>query len=390
MAKIPEDIIRAIEQRAKIEEVVGDFLKLRKTGTRFTALCPFHDDRTDGNFIVYPKDNCYRCFTCDAKGGAVTFLMAHEKMSFPDAIRWLGKKYNIEVDDIPFDYVPPPAPPPPPPLPTLVLPRQMVAKRVGNLDADPLVCWMRTAINWDAAQRTRLEQALHDYCVGNVYVDKPYQRHEFTVFWQIDCDGNPRTAHYMKYKPDGHRLKDKNTYNTDWLHSLLERNKATRFYDPTAQEARQCLFGEHLLNRYPHATICLVESEKTAILMAAAYGNNIKQLWLASCGASNITRERLKPLLQQHRQIILYPDRDGIDAWRAKAENLHYDRVSLDTKPVTEWWREEDGPKADIADVVVRYLNEHKIYHTVEEVIEDIPALKNLKDKLNLELYDEG
>ena len=101
MAKIPEDIIRAIESRAKIEEVVGDFLKLRKTGTRFTALCPFHDDRTDGNFIVYPKDNCYRCFTCDAKGGAVTFLMAHEKMSFPDAIRWLGKKYNIDVDDIP-------------------------------------------------------------------------------------------------------------------------------------------------------------------------------------------------------------------------------------------------------------------------------------------------
>ena len=119
MAKIPEDIIKQILGRAKITEVVSDFIHLRKTGVRYTALCPFHDDRHDGNFIVYPKGNCYRCFTCDAKGGVVDFLMDYGKMSYPDAIRWLGKKYNIETDNIPFDYVSPPIPPAPPPLPML-------------------------------------------------------------------------------------------------------------------------------------------------------------------------------------------------------------------------------------------------------------------------------
>ena len=114
MAKIPDEIIKLIEATAKIQEVVGDFVQLRKTGVRYTGICPFHDDRHDGNFIVYPKDNCYRCFTCDAKGGAINFLMNNPniKMTFLEAVRYLGKKYNIETDNIPFDYVPPPLPPP--------------------------------------------------------------------------------------------------------------------------------------------------------------------------------------------------------------------------------------------------------------------------------------
>ena len=96
MTKIPKHIIEKVLETAKIEEVVDDFkdVKLRKKGVRYQGICPFHDDKDYGNFIVYPKDNCYRCFKCDAKGGVVDFLMAHERLSYPDAIRWLGKKYN--------------------------------------------------------------------------------------------------------------------------------------------------------------------------------------------------------------------------------------------------------------------------------------------------------
>jgi len=93
MAKIPDEIVRHILDTARIEEVVGDFLTLRKTGVRYTALCPFHEDRHDGNFMVYPARNCFKCFTCEAKGGPVEFLMRHCSMTFPDAIRWLGRKY---------------------------------------------------------------------------------------------------------------------------------------------------------------------------------------------------------------------------------------------------------------------------------------------------------
>ena len=151
----------------------------------------------------------------------------------------------------------------------------------------------------------------------------------------------------------------------------------------------QTLFGMHLLNAYKRKdieqTVNIVESEKTALLMAIAYGNHTNQVWMACGGIENLTRERLKPLIDQHRSIIVYPDRDGIDRWRQKVEALHYDRILLDAKPVTEWWCEEDGPKADIADVVVRMLNEAPPPpKTIEEVREQVPTMAPLIDKLNL------
>ena len=402
MAKIDQIIIDRVLDAARIEEVIGDFedVALRKKGVRYQGICPFHDDKDYGNFSVYPKENCYRCFKCDAKGGAVDFLMAHEKLSYPDAIRWLGKKYNIEVDNVPFDYTPPPPRPKPVPLPTLTLPRGMVAKRMVT-EGDALVQWINTGIKWGNEQRARIPQVLHDYCIGHAQVQG---RHEFTVFWQIDCAGNVRTAHYMKYKTDGHRVKEKKDYPTDWLHSLLIRHydPETRemtdrppypyphLYDPSKQEARMCLFGEHLLKRYPKATVKLVESEKTAVLMAIAYGNNDMQVWLACCGASNLTRDRLKPLIDQQRIIILYPDRDGIDAWRQKAEALGYSRVNIDEQPVTKWWKECDGPKADIADVVVRMLNEAPPPpKTIQEIRDQVPPMGKLIDRMNLTIEQQ-
>ena len=104
MPKIPDDIVKRIQDIAKIEDVVGDFVTLRKAGVNLTGLCPFHDDKHDGNFIVRPSTvpekrggNTYHCFVCMRQGRgrrADDFLMKHERLSFPDAIRWLGKKYN--------------------------------------------------------------------------------------------------------------------------------------------------------------------------------------------------------------------------------------------------------------------------------------------------------
>jgi hypothetical protein len=139
-------------------------------------------------------------------------------------------------------------------------------------------------------------------------------------------------------------------------------------YNPDREEPHITFFGMHLLNKYRHATIKLVESEKTALLMAIAYGNHDQQLWMACGGLEMITRDRLKPLIDQGRHIILYPDRDGIDKWKIKAEQMHYDRLTVDTTPVTEWWREEDGEKADIADVVIRMINNSKPLTSIADV----------------------
>ena len=386
MAKIRQDIIDHILDIARIEEVVADFpeIKLKKQGVRFIGICPFHDDKGYGNFSVYPKDNVFKCFKCEQCGDAATFLMKHLNLSFPDAIRWLGKKYCVEVDNVPFSYTPPPPRPTPPPLPTLWLPRNMVRQRMTGLEHDNLVRFITTQVNWGNEQRARITTVLHDYCVGHSTIRQQYGDHEFTVFWQIDYDGHPRTAHYMKYKENGHRLKEnEGKYVTDWLHSLLSRGGYKQYYDEEKQTHRLCLFGEHLLRKYPTATVKLVESEKTAILMAIAYGNNPMQVWLACCGASNLTRERLRPLIQQHRNVVLYPDRDSIDLWKQKAEAIYYDRLAIDTKPVKEWWRECDGPKADIADVVLRMIGSTEP-KTIGEVMKEMPIVKPLIEKLNL------
>ena len=97
MGRIEKYIIERILDTARIEEVVGDFVDLKKKGVRYLGLCPFHDDRHLGSFVVYPKGNCFKCFVCGAKGGVVEFLKEHEHLTFPDAIRWLGKKYNIAL-----------------------------------------------------------------------------------------------------------------------------------------------------------------------------------------------------------------------------------------------------------------------------------------------------
>ena len=413
MPKIDEFTIEKIMDAARIEEVIQDCLGsygpnnpngLKKSGVRYKALCPFHDDKSMGSFIVYPKGNCYKCFSCGAKGGVIEFLMEHEKLSYPDALRWLGKKYSIPVDDVPVDwtYTPKPAPPP---LPTLHLPVELMLRTQydANADTDNLIRWIYDGIRWDSVQRRRIPQVLMDYHVG-------HGKKGHTIFWQLDEGGHIRTGKMMKYRTDGHRDKQ-SSWNFDWIHSTLERGTpklddhglimrdehgdviydtdAYRFlYDSDRQEARITYFGMHLTQAamYRHATIKLVESEKTAVLMSIAYGNNPQDLWIACGGLEMITRERLKPLIDQGRHIILYPDRDGVEKWKAKMAAINYDRMMIDTDPVLKWWRPEDGPKADIADVVLRMINNSKPLTNINDVATEMPQIKPLIDKLDLEI----
>ena len=81
---------------AKIVDVVGEFVTLRKSGVNYKGLCPFHDDRNP-SFMVSPAKNICHCFVCDKGGTPVGFLMEHEQMTYPDALRWLARKYNIEI-----------------------------------------------------------------------------------------------------------------------------------------------------------------------------------------------------------------------------------------------------------------------------------------------------
>ncbi len=95
---IKDNIIESIKSLTKVEEIIGDFISLKKKGNNLWANCPFHNERTP-SFSVSPNKGFYKCFGCDAKGDAINFLMELEGMTFIDAIRYLGKKYGIEIEE---------------------------------------------------------------------------------------------------------------------------------------------------------------------------------------------------------------------------------------------------------------------------------------------------
>ena len=81
---------------ARIVDVVGEFVTLKKSGVNYKGLCPFHDDRNP-SFMVSPSKNICHCFVCGKGGTPANFLMEHEQITYPEALRWLAKKYNIEI-----------------------------------------------------------------------------------------------------------------------------------------------------------------------------------------------------------------------------------------------------------------------------------------------------
>ncbi len=95
---IPHDTIQQILDTARVEEVVGDFVSLKRRGSNFIGLCPFHNEKTP-SFHVSPTKGIYKCFGCGKAGNSVGFVMDHEKFTYPEALRYLAKKYHIEIQE---------------------------------------------------------------------------------------------------------------------------------------------------------------------------------------------------------------------------------------------------------------------------------------------------
>ncbi|MBP5218256.1 MAG: DNA primase [Bacteroidales bacterium] len=95
---ITQETVQRILDTARIEEVVGDFVKLTKRGSDWWGCCPFHNEKTP-SFHVVPAKGIYYCFGCHKVGSAVGFVMDHEHMSYPDALRYLARKYDIEIEE---------------------------------------------------------------------------------------------------------------------------------------------------------------------------------------------------------------------------------------------------------------------------------------------------
>ncbi len=95
---ISPETISAIFETARIEEVIGDFVNIKKRGVNYIGLCPFHNEKTP-SFTVSPSKRIYKCFGCGKGGNSVSFIMEHERYSYPEALKYLAKKYNIEIEE---------------------------------------------------------------------------------------------------------------------------------------------------------------------------------------------------------------------------------------------------------------------------------------------------
>ena len=90
--------IEKIRSAANIYDIVKEFVTLKKAGANYKGLCPFHDEKTP-SFIVSPSKQLYKCFSCGQGGDAVGFIMQHEQMTYPEALKWIAKRYGIEVKE---------------------------------------------------------------------------------------------------------------------------------------------------------------------------------------------------------------------------------------------------------------------------------------------------
>jgi hypothetical protein len=186
-------------------------------------------------------------------------------------------------------------------------------------------------------------QIMRDYYLGQTKDGR-------MIFWQVDVNRRIRTGKIMRYNPDtGRRVKEGNGA-FDWVHSMLIRDKKL----PDDFNLKQCLFGEHLLNRHPDKTVCIVESEKSAILASVSMP---EYLWLSTGGKQGYTTERCAIL--KGRNVLVFPDLGAFDDWTARTKQIE---ATIECKMVVVDLLEqiatdqERSEGLDIADYLIRQL----------------------------------
>lgn len=219
--------------------------------------------------------------------------------------------------------------------PLSLIPPEFVTRSIRpDLNSD-FTTWLLTILPADAV--TRLT---NEYRLG-------VTRNRDVIFFQIDTEGRCRTGKVMKYnKETGHRIKDEKTPNRiTWVHSILKY----RHDLPEDWSLCQCIFGEHLLARFPDKHVAIVESEKTAVLCA---GLMPQYVWLATGGKSQMN-ERLRVLTG--RDVTAFPDVDGYEAWSNKAKEFSDLNITVSKILQQNATPEEIEAQIDIADWLVKW-----------------------------------
>ena len=386
MAKIDQITEQKIKAAAKIVDVFADAgITLHRQGSSLVCLCPFHEDRHMGSFIVNARGNYYKCFSCGASGDPVKFVMEYYGKKYPEALRYLAAMYSIFVDDEPAPQVVKREPrQPEPPRKWMVWPLDIVKPYMHHGDTNPLLIWMN-GLPMTNEHKHNLRNMIELYMVGTSL--RGYTQ-GWTIWPQVDEKLQVRDMKFMAYKADGHRDK---TRKPNWMSSMLAK---VGQFDIKNYQPKRCLFGQHLAAIFPKAEVCLVESEKTAVICSAFCDPN-KRIWMAVGGLQFFSAEMLESLIEAGRYIVVYPDVDGMQQWEEVIKAIGYNRMSMTLKMRSvseggEYVASIDGPKADIADIMIRKMNgiEESEAERAARILgahDKVEAIQYMMDKLNLE-----
>ncbi len=215
--------------------------------------------------------------------------------------------------------------PPPPPL------RQLPMELVGQTHSPHSTFWQwfSTRLVQQLGLNPTIVQAIYEgYRIGAT-------KRGNVIFWQIDSQQRVRTGHVMQYQPDGRRHEG----YQNWVH----KEKSFQESIPKDFCLYQCFFGEHLLHKRPEAQVCIVESEKTALVMAAVQP---QYLWLATCGSGGLNQEKLACL--QGRRFTLFPDSGCLEKWRKVMEKTTGLEYTISTR------MEQHPANTDLADLLLK------------------------------------
>lgn len=324
-----------------ISSVVSRFSSLLTKGCSKSTLCPWHEDHSP-SLILYEKSNqnhCY-CFVCRRKGNVIDYVMQAGNLSFKDACQWLCQEYGI---------------------PTIGGKEQSPYVPEKKITPTPPAAPDYSYIPWEYMQQTlstrsnfckgllqifpadRVEHVASEYCLG---LHEDYSLSGDVIFWHIDRNMRVCNGKVQRYCDDitSPRFLHCEHNVLYWLGKKLHAKGIVKG-EPIFNS--KCLFGEHLLNQYPTATVVLVESAKNAIVGACQYPD---LLWVATGCSGALTCETLQVLAR--RKVIVYPDRDAIADWTKTIDKMR-DIANFTISPFCENVATDDEPKYDVADYII-------------------------------------
>lgn len=329
-----------------ISEVISRFDTLKRKGSQQVAHCVWHEDHNPSLYLKESNnDNYCKCFACGKKASVIDYVMQSQGWDFQQSCAWLAETFRCGIiEDNGFK-------------PKAFQTKQVVVAK--KTEAKPIEysyipkAFLDSIVSSDNSFCKCMKQVFDPYLVEHIAEEYRlgtyayYGNDDDVAFPSIDADDRIHNIKIQHYCSD---ILSTNFFHCDRKHCYwIGKSIATQCGLPQdAQFDNHCLFGAHLLRRYPRETVILVESPKNALVGAAAYP---EYLWIAAGSKEMLKNESALSCLR-NRSVIVYPDKDAIAEWEEQLEKMKH-ITTFQVANFTEVNAPEDEEKYDIADYIL-------------------------------------